>query len=294
MNERQGELPFKRREINALIERADLPSPRRGVIRAVLKEIVFFQARDNAPGYGPTHDHLAKRCGWSRRTIIRAIADAETLGVLTIEPVVGRDGRKANRYTVNRPALGGYGTAADLAWDGCQDDTGQVTRWHMTGDTVAHDTCQGVTAFKEKTSKTNTTNEDQYRARAPTVDPGLAKPVAGANARRRRVVTVDDVAIPPEIDTPELREALSDWLEHHADRCPQTYKSGKPITCILRRIVADHGPRAAAQVTIDAIAIAIGANYQGFYWGKKNGGKTDDHGWGPGQVYRAGQNLGDV
>ena len=74
---------------------------------------------------------------------------------------------------------------------------------------------------------------------------------------RRRVVDVSQIAFPPELDTPDCRLAVADWLAYKRER-GESYKSPKYLSDLLPAFARD-GPA----VLINAIRMSMGCNYAG-------------------------------
>ncbi len=84
------------------------------------------------------------------------------------------------------------------------------------------------------------------------------------NSSRGKKFSADDVPAPKEWpDTPELRSAVTDWLDHKRSR-GEPYKSPASMTRLLKRFAKDFPADGPAQF-IAAVDFSIGMNYQGCF-----------------------------
>jgi len=78
-----------------------------------------------------------------------------------------------------------------------------------------------------------------------------------------KMIDLDQVEFPPILDTPECRDALSEWLQYKRTK-KQAYKVPKSVNTLLQRFI--HSGPAAFVV---AVAFSIGQNYDGLYEDKQ-------------------------
>lgn len=85
--------------------------------------------------------------------------------------------------------------------------------------------------------------------------------------KNKAAVAAGDVAIPPELDTPEVRNAVERWLRHKR-QIGNTYKSAETASGMFGDFV-----RAGPAAFVAAVNHSIGQNYKGIYApsGSKNG-----------------------
>ncbi|KKM99277.1 hypothetical protein LCGC14_1149520 [marine sediment metagenome] len=97
----------------------------------------------------------------------------------------------------------------------------------------------------------------------------------GSKPKRRKPVTVDDVKFPPDMDTPEVRTAVDDWLAHKRRR-REGYKTPGEVERLLKTHKAV-GPAGF----VAAVDSSIGNGYKGVC--PPTGGNDGRPGNGPGR-----------
>jgi hypothetical protein len=93
--------------------------------------------------------------------------------------------------------------------------------------------------------------------------PDLPKEPEDRKTPARARVEPADIETPPEIDTPEGRAALTEWLDYKRSR-RESYADPRYVERLLRGFVDRHGAQAAARFS-EAVAHSIGNNYAGCY-----------------------------
>lgn len=110
----------------------------------------------------------------------------------------------------------------------------------------------------------------------------------GVNPLKPPGVDVVDLTIPASLDTPEVREALGDWIRYKRQR-GQPYKSPKFLSDFLGGFIAD-GPGGL----VDAIRWSLGQNYQGIFRSSEKANARQPSRTGPGQRFSPEAGLGSV
>jgi hypothetical protein len=87
----------------------------------------------------------------------------------------------------------------------------------------------------------------------------ITKGVNPLKPPRGSQVEVSDVEIPAELDTPDVRQALADWLAFKRKR-RQAYTDGKHLSLRLKAFAAS---RASPDEFVERVNAAIGNNWQG-------------------------------
>lgn len=102
------------------------------------------------------------------------------------------------------------------------------------------------------------------------------KPRQSKEISVRAAVAAGDVRVPPELDVPEVRDAVERWLRHK-QQIGKPYKSAETASMMFGDFV-----RAGPAAFVAAVNHSIGQNYQGIYSpsGSKNGtGKPSPGKW---------------
>lgn len=97
---------------------------------------------------------------------------------------------------------------------------------------------------KEEKSKSNTS---------------LGVPKEERQAKRKQAVSVSEVQIPKELDTPEVRSALDEWLAYKRKR-RESYQDAASVLKLLQQYV-----RAGPALFVSAVNHSIAQNYAGCY-----------------------------
>jgi len=116
------------------------------------------------------------------------------------------------------------------------------------------------------------THRERERER---VESNTPNPLSGGRKQRKPPFTIDDVKFPDGMDSPDVRNAVADWLQHK-----RSLGKGYKTTSSVHRLIEQwlmNGPAAF----VEAIHHSIGQNYQGVYspgGGNGTGNNQRDHG----------------
>lgn len=118
-----------------------------------------------------------------------------------------------------------------------------------------------------------------------TGEPGKGKGQSGKGNQESgkgsaRQVQASDVTLPASLDTPEVRQALADWLAYKSKR-GEAYRDP---AFVCRKLVEFESAGPAAFVA--AVNSSIGSNYAGLFPAKGSSNGTNASRVGPGQRYR--------
>ena len=100
----------------------------------------------------------------------------------------------------------------------------------------------------------------------------LLAEMRGEPLKAEPVSILDTVTYPEGFDTPEVRQAIMDWLEYKRERKPAYKSPAKQITRLLE--IQDDGTKRfpTPAVFVDSVNHSIGQNYAGCYpAGRKQG-----------------------
>lgn len=112
------------------------------------------------------------------------------------------------------------------------------------------------------------------------------KNIKGVNPLKPPGVDVGELTIPETLDTPEVREALADWIRYKRQR-GQPYKTPKFLSDFLVGFIAD-GPSGL----VAAIRNSLGQNYAGIFRSSEKPHGKPNHNLSPGRIYDPGASGG--
>lgn len=132
--------------------------------------------------------------------------------------------------------------------------------------------------YRDKVSRRVSHGDSQFGNPDQESDKDSDQESDKGTAIRKAALAASDIAIPSEIDTPEVRDAVDRWLTHKR-QIGKPYKSAETA----RHMFGDF-PRAGPAAFVAAVNHSIGQNYQGIYapsgskngTGKPNAGKQYD------------------
>lgn len=130
---------------------------------------------------------------------------------------------------------------------------------YAKSERVIRDFLESLKTLQEKEKETDTEKEK---------DSGKGE----RGKPKRKQILAADVPVPERIDTPEVRQAISDWLDYKT-------KNGKPYkdAAFLGRKVAEYAAGGPAAF-VAAVNSSIGSNYDGIYPAKGNNGSPPTSG----------------
>lgn len=137
--------------------------------------------------------------------------------------------------------------------------------------------------LKERLSKEYPDSNHTVQEKEKETDTEKEKDSGKGNAKgkpNRKPVEATDVARPPELDTPEVLDAIGRWLKYKIGR-GESYKA--PDHLALK--VAEFA-RAGPAAFVAAVNSSIGSNYAGLHPAKDHNGQKQSERVGAGQRYR--------
>lgn len=100
--------------------------------------------------------------------------------------------------------------------------------------------------------------EDINNNRSAPSEAQNVKKVPQPSKAKREPVKLEDVTFPDSLETPEVRSAVQEWLDHKI-RIRDSYKSAKSVSTLLKRW-AGRGER-----LLESIEFSIGHEYKGIF-----------------------------